>query len=61
MNMITKRTLLGLMEFGLVFSFGLKTFAHTRDGKTPAQDTVCNGLSGAVFGLCNAFCEAKDC
>lgn len=25
-----------------------------------AQDT-CEGLAGAAFGLCNAYCEAMDC
>src|SRR5215470_20414343 len=33
----------------------------TPDGMPPSRETVCNGLSGAAFGLCNAFCEAQDC
>ena len=33
----------------------------TPDGQTPAQEKVCSGLSGAAFGLCNAYCEAQDC
>src|SRR5689334_25346363 len=31
------------------------------DGQPPSRETVCNGLSGAAFGLCNAYCEAQDC
>ena len=27
----------------------------------PAEENVCDGLSGAAFGLCNAYCEAMDC
>lgn len=34
---------------------------RTPDGQTPAEETVCDGLSGAAFGLCNAYCEATDC
>jgi hypothetical protein len=33
----------------------------TPDGQPPADETVCNGFSGAAFGLCNAYCEAMDC
>jgi hypothetical protein len=35
--------------------------AKTPDGMPPSQETVCSGLSGAAFGLCNAYCEAQDC
>lgn len=35
--------------------------AQTPDGETPAIETVCDGQSGAAFGLCNAYCEAMDC
>lgn len=35
--------------------------AQTPDGETPAEETVCDGLTGAQFGLCNAYCEAMDC
>lgn len=35
--------------------------AKTPDGKTPAVETVCDNEKGAAFGLCNAYCEAKDC
>lgn len=36
-------------------------FAQTPDGEPPAVETVCDGQSGAAFGLCNAYCEAMDC
>src|SRR5215471_18223362 len=35
--------------------------AKTPDGMPPSQETVCSGLTGAAFGLCNAYCEAQDC
>jgi hypothetical protein len=37
--------------------------AKTPDGKTPAQETVCDNekSDGGAFGLCNAYCEAMDC
>lgn len=50
-----------------VFSLGLLALAvpslakGTPDGKPPSEETVCNSLSGALFGLCNAYCEAMDC
>jgi hypothetical protein len=31
------------------------------DGQPPSQETVCDGLQGAEFGICNAYCEATDC
>ena len=37
------------------------TMAKTPDGLTPAEEIVCDGLEGAAFGLCNAYCEAQDC
>ena len=33
----------------------------TPDGKTPAEEIVCDGLEGSEFGICNAYCEATDC
>ena len=33
----------------------------TPDEETPAEETVCDGLVGPLFGLCNAYCEAMDC
>jgi hypothetical protein len=35
--------------------------AKTPDGMPPSVETVCSGLPGAAFGLCNAYCEAQDC
>lgn len=36
-------------------------FAKTPDGAPPSEETACDGLHGAAFGLCNAYCEAQDC
>lgn len=36
-------------------------WAQTPDGETPAEESVCDGLEGDLFGLCNAYCEAMDC
>jgi len=33
----------------------------TPDGIPPSQEDVCSSVTGAAFGLCNAFCEAMDC
>jgi len=35
--------------------------ATTPDGETPAEESVCDGLPDAQFGICNAYCEAMDC
>jgi hypothetical protein len=38
--------------------------AKTRDGVTPAEESVCDALADGtpgLFGLCVAYCEAKDC
>jgi len=40
---------------------GGQLVAQTPDGSPPSQKNVCNGLSGAAFGLCTAYCEAQDC
>lgn len=61
MNMVRIRTLMSLIVFSLVFSFGFMAVAQTPDGETPAEETCCDPLSGALFGLCNAYCEAMDC
>ena len=34
---------------------------RTPDGAPPSVETVCGGLGGASFGVCNAYCEATDC
>lgn len=46
----------------VVISFAAgSALAKTPDGMPPSEETVCSGLSGAAFGLCNAYCEAQDC
>jgi len=35
--------------------------AKTPDKQTPSQETICDSLSGAEYGLCTAYCEAMDC
>jgi len=47
--------MIGMRHLNTAWSLG------TPDGMPPSRETVCNGLSGAAFGLCNAFCEAQDC
>ena len=49
-----------IITFTLV-SFCSFSAARTPDGQTPAEETACDGLHGAAFGLCNAYCEAMDC
>ena len=44
-----------------LFLVGTNVFAKTPDGETPAVEDVCSLLTGAAFGLCNAYCEAMDC
>ncbi len=53
-----------ILAFGLVLgmsALGGPAFGKTPDGVTPAVETECVGLTGAAFGLCNAYCEAQDC
>ncbi len=42
-------------------AFAPVSFAQTADGMTPAEEAVCDELSGALYGLCVAYCEAMDC
>ena len=37
------------------------SYAQTADGQTPAEEHVCDGNTGALWGLCVAYCEAMDC
>ncbi len=57
------RTIMRTVVFTSLLVLGLVGYvmAKTPDGETPAEETVCDGLSGAAFGLCNAYCEAEDC
>ncbi|MDX2418371.1 MAG: hypothetical protein QNK19_13000 [Xanthomonadales bacterium] len=45
----------------LLLTFSTAVQAQTPDGLTPAVETVCDRYEGALFGLCNAYCEATDC
>ena len=50
------------LAFVLPMSYNSVVFAQVGgDGVTPAVETVCDGLADELFGLCNAYCEAKDC
>ena len=59
-----------LLVVGLAAAFALALSpvspaaeGQTPDGETPAEEDICTaaGLSGAAWGLCNAYCEAMDC
>jgi hypothetical protein len=52
-----------MVVVGAVLVVGLADYAMagTPDGSTPAEEQDCSDLDGALFGLCNAYCEAKDC
>jgi hypothetical protein len=58
-NRVSRFSLLFFVMGGLALSSA--AIAKTPDGRTPAQESVCSELSGAAFGLCNAYCEALDC
>ena len=45
----------------LLICTGAALAQGTPDLMTPAQEAVCDGESGAAYGLCNAYCEAMDC
>ena len=38
-------------------------YGQTADGVTPAEESICDKAvyTGALWGLCNAYCEAMDC
>jgi len=44
-----------------VLVLGNYALAQTPDESTPSEEVECDGLSGAAYGLCNAYCEALDC
>lgn len=46
---------------GSVVVMSNQAWSQTPDGETPADEDVCDGLTGAAWGLCNAYCEAMDC
>jgi len=51
---------LSFLLLGFVMAWGAAA-GKTPDGQPPSQETVCDGQTGAAFGLCNAYCEAMDC
>lgn len=62
----SKSSWLALISGALFASAVLATspaWAQTPDEDPPADETVCTdaGLTGAAWGLCNAYCEAMDC
>jgi hypothetical protein len=36
-------------------------YAKPPDFVPPSQESICNSVSGAAFGLCISYCEAMDC
>ena len=56
---MTKVRLLGTLCAGILVLL-TSTLSYA---ETPAEDVVCTeaGLTGAAWGLCNAYCEAMDC
>lgn len=59
MHLIKRLTTLTL---GVAFAtLPMVASAQTPDGYTPAEEVLCDTLSGAQYGLCNAICEAQDC
>jgi thrombospondin type 3 repeat protein len=51
------------MKKVLVLVVALVVFIGNAYALTPAEETVCDeaALTGAAWGLCNAYCEAMDC
>ena len=45
----------------LVIALPVTASAKTPDGLTPAVETLCDQFEGRAFGLCNSYCEARDC
>jgi hypothetical protein len=56
-----KVSLVAAVALGALALVPFAAAAQTSDGQTPAQESVCNGQTGAAYGLCTAFCEAMDC
>lgn len=61
--MLKLRLAAGIVLLAVLMHFPAATLLAqgTPDGQTPAQETVCDVLTGSEFGLCNAYCEATDC
>ncbi len=56
-----KKSMMSLVFLCFCLVLSGAALAQTPDGETPAMEDVCDGLSGAAFGACNAYCEAMDC
>jgi hypothetical protein len=53
--------MLGISALALAPGAALAYGDGTPDESPPAEEAVCDGLMGAAFGLCVAYCEANDC
>jgi hypothetical protein len=51
----------GILALAALGAFPVPAAAQTPDAQTPAQETSCNGQTGAAYGLCTSYCEAMDC
>ena len=60
-TMMNVRLMLSFALLLICTGTGAALAQGTPDWETPAQEAVCNGETGAAFGLCNAYCEAMDC
>jgi len=47
--------------FGFVLFACLVLFGQSVNARTPAGESVCDGLKKAKRGICVAYCEAMDC
>jgi hypothetical protein len=56
--------LLTILFVCMIATLSFNIQAKTPDGEVPANEGVCDELTGAtrgLYGLCVAFCEAQDC
>ena len=44
----------GILALAALAAMPLPAAAQTPDGQTPAQETACNGQTGAAYGLCTS-------
>ena len=56
-----RRSVWTLVLIGAAILGAGNAYASTPDQQTPSQETVCDTLTGAQYGLCTAYCEAMDC
>ena len=45
----------------ILIILSLPSFSQAGDSIPPATETICDGCTGAAYGLCVAYCEAMDC